>query len=107
MNDLLEQSLNWLKENVLLPQPAEVLVDAGHVVCQRLKSDHAWNEMVVKTGQFFVKYENTGDAFYVDLSVILSEKNMRQLAAVIKDDPGYSKIHCQWRKKKDYRRRYG
>ena len=36
MNDLVEQTLIWFRENVLSAQSAESLAGVGHSVCERL-----------------------------------------------------------------------
>ena len=84
MNDLVEQTLIWFRDNVLSAQSAESLAGVGHSVCERLKSDLDWQKRVCEIGKFFAEYENNGDSFSIDLSAILSEQNMRQLAKLIK-----------------------
>ena len=72
--------------------PAELqntLTKAGEYVLEETKNAHAWKKILVGTGDFFLQNEKEESAFFQDLSLALSEKNLSRIARELKSGNGY------------------
>lgn len=70
-----------------------ILTSAGESAIKNYKSWQDWKNLLVGTGDFFVKLENDQSAFFKDLELALSEDNMKQIAKNLSSDDGYSLKH--------------
>lgn len=66
-----------------------VLIAAGENAVKQYKSNHAWKQLLVETGEFFVANEKEESAFFDDLALVLSKDNMSQIASDLKAEDGF------------------
>jgi hypothetical protein len=70
-----------------------LLALAGENVLKRYKDSHAWEKLLVNTGEFFLGFEQEATGFFEDLALVLSKENMVQIAKNLQADDGYGLQH--------------
>ena len=76
--------------------PAEVqnvLTLAGESAVKKFRKSQAWKKLIVDTGEFFIKNEQEENLFFKDLELVLSRKNLTQIAEELKSEEGYELKH--------------
>ncbi len=70
-----------------------LLALAGENVIKRYSDTHAWEKLLVNTGEFFLGFEQEATDFFKDLALALSKENMVQIAKDLQTDDGYGLHH--------------
>ena len=66
-----------------------LLALAGENVIKNYKDAHAWEKLLINTGEFFQNFEQKENDFFRDLSLVLSKENMIHIAKDLQADDGY------------------
>lgn len=70
-----------------------LLALAGENVLKKYQDSHAWEKLLVNTGEFFLNFEQEATDFFKDLALALSKENMVQIAKDLQTDDGYGLQH--------------
>ena len=70
-----------------------VLISAGESAIKYYKESHTWKELLVGTGEFFIKNEKEENSFFIDLELVLSKENISVVAKDLKTEDGYDLKH--------------
>ena len=68
---------------------ADLILEAGKSIVQRIKTKRDWEAIFVNKSEVFVKEQNKGGLFIEELSEVLSNANMEELATILKSEKGY------------------
>jgi len=83
-----------------------VLTSAGESVVKKFKSSHEWKQMLIGTGEFFIKNEREENSFFKDLVLALSKENLSEIAKKLKSEYGYDLKHRLYESFMQLMRRY-
>ena len=70
-----------------------ILTSAGERTIKKYREAHAWEKMLVGTGEFFIKDEQKESLFFHDLELALSKENLSKVAKDLKTEDGYDLKH--------------